>query len=228
MSSRRVSDDRITVETLKKNAEIETYIKKSNETLAAIGYTEHGLRHVTLVSNIAYNVLRHLGHPEREAELAAIAGYIHDIGNVAGRYQHGLSSALLAFQILRGLGLPPEELAVVMAAVGNHEEEYGEAVHPVAAAIILADKSDVHFTRVQNHDPATFDIHDRVNFAVKHSFLRVEEKEKEIVLELTIDPTTTAVMDYFEIFLSRMVMCRRAAEFLGSSFKLSINGNRLA
>jgi metal-dependent HD superfamily phosphatase/phosphodiesterase len=205
---------------------VAVYIARSNEYLGAIGYTEHGQRHVNLVAQVAYNILTHLGHPRRTAELAAIAGYLHDIGNVVGRHNHGQAGALIAYQILGRLGMPPEEVAQVVGAVGNHEEEYGQAVNPVAAALILADKSDVHRSRVRNRDPATFDLHDRVNYAVERSFLRVDAERKRLTMELTIDTDISPVMDYFEIFLTRMLMCRRAAAFLGCAFGMEINGAR--
>ncbi|MDA8064213.1 MAG: HD domain-containing protein [Thermaerobacter sp.] len=213
----------VTLEDVKNNPEVELYIRKANEHMAALGYTEHGFRHAGLVSHIANNILARLERPQRLAELAAIAGYLHDIGNMLGRHEHGQASALLSWSILRGMGMEPEELAVVAAAVGNHEEEYGQPLSDVSAAVILADKSDVHASRVQNPKPAEFDIHDRVNFAVKHSFLRVDAPGERIVLELSVDTQISPVMDYFEIFLSRMVMCRRAAAFLNCKFHLQIN-----
>jgi len=191
-----------------------------------MGYTEHGTRHVGLVAKIARRVLRELDYPEREGELAAIAGYLHDIGNIAGRSHHGQSSAMLAYPILRELAMPPEEIALVLGAIGNHEEEYGEAVSPVSAALILADKSDVHITRVQTEDPGLYDEHDRVNAAVRRSQLLVDKALGVITLALEIDETISP-MDYFEIFLSRMVMCRRAAEVLHCRFSLTANAQRL-
>lgn len=218
----------VTIEQVKNDYEIKTYISKANDHLASIGLTEHGFRHVSLVSHIANNILAHLNYPPREGELAAIAGYLHDIGNFINRYRHAHSGALLAFSILSRLGMPPEEMAVVVAAIGNHDEEdQGQAVNSVAAALIIADKSDVHRTRVRNTDFATFDIHDRVNYAVNHSFVRVNPEEKTATLELTIDTEICPVMDYFEIFMVRMVMCRRAAAFLNLKFQLIINDVRL-
>ncbi len=215
------------MEDLKNDPEVDIYITRCNEHLKALGYTEHGFRHVGLVANIARNLLAHLGFEAREAELGAIAGYLHDIGNVVNRDHHGQTSASITWNLLRQRGMAPGEVATVIAAIGNHEEEYGQAVNATAAALILADKSDVHFTRVQNKDLSTFDIHDRVNYAVKHSFLRVEAAKKVILLELTVDTGFSPVMDYFEIFLTRMVMCRRAATFLDCRFELSINDVRL-
>jgi metal-dependent HD superfamily phosphatase/phosphodiesterase len=192
-----------------------------------MGFTEHGFRHLSLVSNIAYNVIRILGLSEREAELASIAGYMHDIGNVVNRRGHHLSGAILAYYILDDLGMHPDELFTVVSAIGNHDEETGQPVNNVAAALILADKSDVHRTRVRNKTNIGLDIHDRVNYAVERSFLRVDPEKKHISLELDIDSQISPVMDYFEIFLSRMIMCRRAAEFLGCTFALEINGKKL-
>lgn len=217
----------LTLDEVKRDPEVEAYVNKANEYTGAIGYTEHGTRHANLTASIAYNTLKRLGYPEREAQLAAIAAYLHDIGNLVGRVNHEYSGAVLANTILDRFGMDPVERAVVMGAIGNHEERGGEPVSPVGAAVILADKSDVHRSRVRNPDPTTFDIHDRVNYAVEHSFLRVDEKNKRIMLELTIDTKLSQVMEYFEIFLTRMVMCRRAAQFLNCEFKLQINGAKL-
>ncbi|MGB9886850.1 MAG: HD domain-containing protein [Moorellales bacterium] len=214
----------VDLEVVKRDSEVATYIVRSNEHLGAMGYTEHGHRHVDLVAHVAYNIMSYLGYPQRVAELAAIAGYLHDIGNVVSRHNHGQAGALIAYQILSRLGMPPEEIASVVGAIGNHEEEYGHAVNPVAAALILADKSDVHRSRVRNQDPATFDLHDRVNYAVERSFLRVDAGRKRLTMELKIDTKISPVMDYFEIFLSRLLMCRRAAAFLGCTFGMEING----
>ena len=217
----------VSLEEVKRDPEVAAYIEKANEYTGAIGYTEHGFRHANLTANIAYNILKRLGYDDRQAQLAAVAGYLHDIGNLVSRVNHEHTGALLAGGILARLGMAPDERAVVMGAIGNHEEPHGEPVSAVGAAVILSDKSDVHRTRVRNPDPTTFDIHDRVNYAVEHSFLRVDEKSRTITLELVIDTESSPVMEYFEIFLTRMVMCRRAAEFLGCSFKLTINGVKL-
>ena len=217
----------VTLDELKRDREVEAYIAKADEYTGAIGYTEHGLRHANLVASIASNILRHLGRSERATQLAALAGYLHDIGNLVGRVSHEHTGALLAGDILTRLGLDPVERAIVMGAIGNHEEQTGEPVSEVGAALILADKSDVHRTRVRNRDPGAFDLHDRVNYAVQHSFLRVDDRANTMTLELTIDTGLLQVMEYFEIFLSRMVACRRAATFLGSQFKLQINGTKL-
>jgi len=180
-----------------------------------------------LVAQIASNILSHLGYPPRQAELAAIAAYLHDIGNVIHRDNHALSGAQIAHDILSRLGMPYDEIALVINAIGNHEEERGSTTNAISAAVVLADKADVHRSRVQERDPTRFDIHDRVNYAVKHSFVRVNNDNKTIALELEIDTTISSVMEYFEIFLSRMLMCRRAAQTLGCSFRLIINGIQL-
>ena len=215
------------LEDVKANPLVETFITQGNIHLGAIGFTEQSFRHANLVSSIARNILTHLKYPERQCELAAIAGYLHDIGNVVSRPGHGQSGAMIALRILNDMEMPPEEIALVISAIGNHEEQYGQAVNTIAAALILADKSDVHRSRVRNDNIAAFDIHDRVNYAVEHSFLRVDEARQEINLELTIDTKISPVMDYFEIFLTRMIMCRRAATFLDCQFALTINDIRL-
>lgn len=217
----------ITLQEVKANLIVDSFIRNGNKYLGVLGFTEHSYRHVNLVSSIARNILERLGYPEREAELAAIAGYLHDLGNVVSRSQHGISGALIAFRVLDGMGMEPDEMAKVLSAIANHEEEYGQPVNTVAAALILADKSDVHRSRVRNPDIATFDIHDRVNYAVEHSFLWVHEDRRAVTLELTIDIEICPVMEYFEIFLTRMALCRRAANFLNSNFELVINGAKL-
>ncbi|MEW6171623.1 MAG: HD domain-containing protein [Bacillota bacterium] len=217
----------ITLQEVKKDLTVETFIRKGNQFLGEMGYTEHSFRHVNLVATIARNILERLNFPEREVELAAVAGYMHDIGNVVSRNDHGISGAVIAFRILSNMGMPPDEVAVVISAIANHEEQYGQPVNNVAAALILADKSDVHRSRVRNPDLSTFDIHDRVNYAAEHSFLWVNEERRVITLELTIDIEICPVMEYFEIFLSRMTLCRRAANFLKANFELMINGAKL-
>ena len=219
--------ERILVEDIKSLPMVKTFIEVGNRHLGSLGYTEHSFRHAGLVANISENILDRLGFPKREGELAAIAGYLHDLGNVITRYNHGQTGAYLALQILQELGMPWEEIALIIAAIGNHEEEYGQPVNDIAAALILADKSDVHRSRVRNPDVVNFDIHDRVNYAVKHSFLRVEGGPRTVTLELEIDTEISRVMEYFEIFLTRMVMCRRAAAALDSSFSLVINDSKL-
>jgi hypothetical protein len=218
---------KVTIRDIKENEEVQTYIKLGNNNLGVMGFTEHGFRHANLVSHIAENILKKLNYPEREQQLAAIAGYMHDIGNVISRYGHGQSGALITWKILDKMKMPPEEIATIASAIGNHEEQYGRAINEVAAALILADKSDVHRTRVRNRDIAKFDIHDRVNYAVERSFVNVNEGERVITLDLTIDLDICPVMEYFEIFLTRMIMCRRAAGFLKTKFELIINNAKL-
>ncbi len=189
----------------------------------SLGYTEHGFRHAGIVAETARHIITELGHNSRQSELAAIAGYLHDIGNSINRLGHPDTAALMAFTLLNEIGMSAEEIAAIIAAIGNHEEELGAPVSAISAALIIADKSDVHHSRVQNQNPLTFDIHDRVNFSVQKSILRVDKDNKSINLELTTDEQSASVMEYFEIFLSRMLMCRRAADFFGYKFKLIIN-----
>ena len=217
----------LTLREVRREPRVKTYISKANEQMAAIGYTEHGHRHAGIVSTIARSILNSLEYPARTAELAAIAGYLHDIGCVINRAGHVEAGAIMAFQILSSLGVDPPEIADIIGAIGNHEEPHGLPINPVAAAVIIADKSDVHLSRVQNPDPAQYDIHDKVNGAVRKSFLRVDPEAKRIRLELEIDTEAASVMEYFEIFIMRMVMCRKAAELLGCRFGLSINGRDL-
>lgn len=217
----------ITLKEVRRDPRVKTYIEKANEQMSAIGYTEHGFRHAGIVAGVARGIPRQLGLSARESELAAIAGYLHDIGNVINRANHCETAALLAESILIPMGMDPSEVAIIMGAIGNHEEDNGFPINAVTAAVIIADKSDVHFSRVQNPNPMTFDIHDRVNHAVQKSYLRVEPEEKIISLELTVETTSASMMEYFEIFLLRMVMCRRAADVLGCKFKLVINGVEL-
>jgi metal-dependent HD superfamily phosphatase/phosphodiesterase len=217
----------LTYEYVRENPRVRLYVKMADAALEQIGYTEHGERHVGLVSRIAFNVLKRMGRPERQAELAAIAGMLHDIGNSVNRDHHAQTGGVMAMQLLRDFGMPDEEILTVIAAIGNHHENDGDPVNDVAAALILADKSDVHRTRVRNPDMIKFDIHDRVNYAVEKSFLNVDGDQKHITLELTIDPKISHVMEYFEIFMTRMLASRKAAKHLGATFGLQVNGNRL-
>lgn len=217
----------VTVAALKEDHEITVYLARSTEYLGQLGFTEHGARHASLVAERARRVLAGLGYGERDCELAAIAGYLHDIANLVNRYNHGGTGAVLAYNILGRFGMPPEEIALVVSAIGNHEEERGNAINHVAAALILADKSDVHRSRVTNTDFAKFEIHDRVNYAAENSRLTVDREHGVVALEVTIETAICPVMEYFEIFLDRMVMCRRAAEFLHCQYALIINGNKL-
>jgi len=217
----------LTFDFVRENPRVRLYVKMADAALEQIGYTEHGERHVGLVSRIAFNVMKRMGRPERQAELAAIAGILHDIGNSVNRDHHAQTGGVMAMQMLREFGMPDDEVLTVIGAIGNHHENDGDPVNDVAAALILADKSDVHRTRVRNPDMIKFDIHDRVNYAVEKSFLNVDEDQKHITLELTIDPKISHVMEYFEIFMTRMLASRKAAKHLGATFGLQVNGNRL-
>lgn len=217
----------ITLKDVKANPKVRRLIDGANEVMKAMGYTEHGHRHVGVVSSITRYILENLGTPAREIELGQIAAYLHDIGNVINRVNHPMTGANIAFTILNEMGMPPEEIAPVLGAIGNHEELAGLPVSNISAALIIADKSDVHFSRVQNPLLETFDIHDRVNYAVQKSRVEMSDDKKTIQLTLEIDVTYASVMEYFEIFLSRMVMCRKAADTLGYRFTLNVNGTEL-
>ena len=210
-------------EDLKKNDAVNTYIRRADESLIALGYTEHSFAHVTRVAEVAGYILQTLGYSPREVELVKIAAYLHDIGNLVNRIEHSQSGAVMAFRILDGLGMPADELATVVTAIGNHDEGTGVPVNPIAAALILADKSDVRRSRVRNVDLSHFDIHDRVNYSVRSSVLKINEAKTIVKLKLSVDTHVSSVMDYFEIFLERMLLCRKAAETLGLEFKLIIN-----
>lgn len=220
------SEPSLTFDIVRDDPEVKAFIHQANVNLGVLGFTEHGFRHVNLVSSIARNVMRLLEYDRRHQELAAIAGYLHDIGNVVSRHGHASTGATLAHPILNRLGMVPEDVAVTLSAIGSHGDDgsrLGEPVHPISAALILADKSDVHRSRVRNEDPTSFDQHDRVNFAATSSFLRVDVTAKTITLQLTIDNEMASVMEYFEIFLPRMLMSRHAAELLGCVFHISMN-----
>ena len=212
---------------VKNSEKIRTYIQKADETLGALGFTDHGLGHVTKVAREAQNILLTMGYSEREAEIAQIAGFLHDIGNVINRSDHAQTGALLAFRILEEMGSNPEDTATIITAIGNHDEKTAVPVNPACAAVILADKCDVRMSRVRNRDRTTFDIHDRVNYAVKESALTISEDKTTISLDLVVDTDHCSVMDYFEIFLIRMALCRKAADKLGLRFSLTINGQQL-
>lgn len=214
----------ITLKDVRHDARFRTYIQRANDQMQAIGYTEHGHRHAGIVSTIARTILNHLARDEREAELAAIAGYVHDMGCVVNRVGHVEAGALMAYTILTDMGMPPGEIATVIGAIGNHEEPSGLPISAVSAAVIIADKSDVHFSRVQEKDQIKYDVHDRVNYSVQKSYLHVDNEAKTIILELEIDTSHASVTEYFEIFVGRMMLCRRAADFLGCQFSLNING----
>lgn len=214
-------------EMLRADERIRTYITAADASLRALGYTEHAFAHITRVATVAAEVLEKLNYDTHTVELARIAGYLHDIGNLVNRVDHSQSGAVMAFRILEDLGMPAADVATVVTAIGNHDEGTGVPVNAVAAALILADKSDVRRSRVRNEDFATFDIHDRVNYSVTKSELTISESRTEVRLTLTIDTGISPVMDFFEIFLNRMTMCRRAAEKLGLRFRLTINGQQL-
>ena len=217
----------LTYDTLRQDAAINTYITRADESLSALGFTEHSFPHVCRVAELAGELLRGLGYDEHDIELARIAAYLHDIGNLVNRVDHSQSGAVMAFRILDHMDMDPADVATVVTAIGNHDEGTGVPVNAVAAALILADKSDVRRNRVRNRDIATFDIHDRVNYAVESAETTINEEHTAIVLRIVIDTEISAVMDYFEIFLGRMVLCRKAAEKLGLRFKLVINGQEL-
>jgi putative nucleotidyltransferase with HDIG domain len=212
---------------VKNNEAVKTYIIMADESLCARGFTEHSFAHVTKVAEDAGYILQTLGYSEHDVELAKIAGYLHDIGNLVNRQDHAFTGALMAFQLLDKMEFNPQDIAVVTTAIGNHDEASGIAVGNVCAALILADKSDVRRSRVRNKDTTVFDIHDRVNYSVKKSLLRINKECTRIILKLSVDTKYGSVMDYFEIFLARMIMCRKAAEKLGLEFKLIINEQQL-
>ena len=213
----------VTYEDVRNSEEIRTYIKQADESLKAIGYTEHSFAHCTKVAKVAGDLLEKLGYDAHEVELARIAGFMHDIGNVVNRIDHAQSGAMMAFRILDKMGMPPEDVATVITAIGTHDEQTAAAVNAVAAALIIADKTDVRRSRVRNRSTINFDIHDRVNYAAEKSDVILEQDSKTITLDLKINTEICAVMDYFEIFTGRMLLCRKAAEFLGLQFKLDIN-----
>ncbi|WP_455582344.1 HD domain-containing protein [Dysosmobacter sp.] len=217
----------LTYETVRSDSAIRTYIQRADESLVALGFTEHSFAHVTHVAETAGYILETLGYPERTVELVKIAGYLHDIGNLVNRIDHSQSGAVMAFRILDRLQCDPAEIATIVTAIGNHDEGTGLPVNAVAAALILADKSDVRRSRVRNQDMTTFDIHDRVNYSVKKSQLKINEEHSLIKLKLSVETKYGSIMDYFEIFMQRMLLCRKAAEKLGLQFKLMINEQQL-
>ena len=217
----------ITFDQIRQNETINTYIRKADESLVALGYTEHSFAHVGMVAANARYILERLGYSERTLELVQIAAYLHDIGNLVNRADHSQSGAVMAFRILDKLGMDAAEIAEIVTAIGNHDEGTGRPVSPMAAALILADKSDVRRSRVRNQDESAFDIHDRVNYSVKKAELKINEDRTLIKLKLSVDTRYGSVMDYFEIFMGRMLLCRKAAEKLGLQFKLMINEQQL-
>lgn len=217
----------MTYEQLRQDASIRALIQQADQSLVTLGFTEHSFAHVGRVADTAGYILREMGYSAHEIELVCMAAYLHDIGNLVNRVEHSQSGATIAFCLLEKTDMPAEDIAVIVTAIGNHDEGTGVAVNPVSAALILADKSDVRRSRVRNKDIASFDIHDRVNYSVEESRLVIDDTHTTITLQLTVDTQYSSVMDYFEIFLGRMVMCRKAAEYLGLSFKLLINGQPL-
>ena len=217
----------ITFKDIKANPAVDTYIRKADESLVALGFTEHSFAHVCLVAEKAGYILETLGYSEREVELVKIAAYLHDIGNLVNRVDHSQSGAVMAFRILNDMNMDPAEIAEIVTAIGNHDEGTGTPVSPMAAALILADKSDVRRSRVRNQDITTFDIHDRVNYSVKKAELKINEAKSIVKLKLTVDTHFSPVLDYFAIFTNRMLLCRSAAEKLGLQFKLIINEQQL-
>lgn len=217
----------MTYEKIRQDEDIKVYIRQADASLGALGFTEHSFAHVGVVAHMAGELLEKLGYDLRYAELARIAGYLHDIGNLVNRVEHSQSGAVMAFRILDNMGFTAEEISLIVTAIGNHDEGTGVPVNPMAAALILADKSDVRRSRVRNQDPTLFDIHDRVNYSVKKAQLKINEEHTLIKLKLSVDTKYGSVMDYFEIFMGRMLLCRKAAEKLGLQFKLMINEQQL-
>lgn len=217
----------VTYEAIKHDPSIRQYITQADRMLNAIGYTEHSFAHVTRTAQIASMILQEQGYDARTVELTKIAAYLHDIGNLVNRIDHAQSGAVMAFRILDKMGMDAEEIAMVISAIGNHDEHTAAAVTPVAAALILADKSDVRRSRVRNQNLAQFDIHDRVNYAVEDASVSLEKEKKQIILDLTIDTEISPVIDYFEIFMGRMLLCKHAADSLGLKFVLIINEQKL-
>ena len=216
----------ITYEMIKNSPVVRTYIEEADKSLGALGYTEHSFAHVSKCAECTAYILDSIGSDPHTVELAKIAAYLHDIGNLVNRIEHSQSGAVMAFRILDNMGMPAEDIAAVVTAIGNHDEGTGVPVNDVAAALILADKSDVRRSRVRNSDFSTFDIHDRVNYSVEDSELVINAESKEILLRLKIDTNISSIMNYFEIFLERMLLCSRAADKLGLDFKLNINGQQ--
>ncbi|MBP3306902.1 HD domain-containing protein [Anaerotignum sp.] len=214
-------------EKIRQSEAIKVYIQRADESLAALGFTEHSFAHVTRVAETVKYILETLGYSEHDVEMGMVAAYLHDIGNLINRSEHSQSGAIMAFRILDEMGMPAEDVATIVTAIGNHDEGTGVPVNAIAAALILADKSDVRRSRVRNQDQQTFDIHDRVNYSVEKSVLKINQEHSLIKLKLSVDTHYSSVMDYFEIFLQRMIMCRKAAEKLGMTFKLMINEQSL-
>lgn len=217
----------ITYEQIKSDPTIRTYIQKADESLTALGYTEHSFAHVTKVAETASYILKKTGHSEHTIELAEIAGFLHDIGNLVNRVDHSQSGAVMAFRILDNMNMPAEDIATIVTAIGNHDEGTGVPVDAVSAALILADKTDVRRSRVRNFDDKNFDIHDRVNYSVENAEVEIDKENNLLYLKLSVDTKYGSIMDYFEIFMGRMLLCRKASEALGLTFKLIINKQQL-
>lgn len=217
----------VTIEQVRKDREVNAYLEKTDRCMVSMGYTEHGARHARIVSDDAQAILLKLGRGAREAELAAIAGYLHDIGNLVNRENHALTGSAMARDILQGLGMPATEVADVVSAIGHHQEENGEPMSDISAALILADKIDVHRGRVRKSNKMDFDTHDRVNYSAERSVVKVSRKRRTVRYDLKIDTRLSKVMEYFEIFMSRMVIARKAATFLGCTLELVINGTKM-
>lgn len=217
----------MTYEQLKRDQAVRVYIAQADATMEALGFTEHSFAHVTKVAQTAGMILETLGYPERTVELARIAGYLHDIGNIVNRVDHSQSGAVMAFRMLDRMEFPPEEIATIVSAIGNHDEGSGVPVNAVAAALIIADKSDVRRSRVRDKNTVSTDIHDRVNYSATAAEVQVDMDRSVLKLDLQVDTAVSSVMEYFEIFMKRMLMCRKAAEKLGLTFELDINGQRL-
>lgn len=217
----------LTIKEIVRNEYVEQLIERGNDMLGVLGFTEHSKVHAARVSATAGKILQQLGYDERLIELAKIAGYMHDVGNAVNRNDHAHSGAILVFQILKDMGMNPEEVAAIVGAVGNHDEKTGTAFDPISAALVLADKTDVRRNRVRNKDMSTFDIHDRVNYAARSAELAVDVEKRIVHLDIQLDDTMCSILDYFEIFMDRMLMCRRAAEILDTRFKLTANGSKV-
>lgn len=217
----------ITYNDIKKNEEINTYIRMADKSLEALGYTEHSFAHVGLVAKRAGDILAALGYDERDVELVKIAGYLHDIGNIVNRKEHSQSGAIIAFRLLDKLGMDAKETSMIVSAIGNHDEGTGEGVNQIASALIIADKTDVRRSRVRNKNNLSFDIHDAVNYSVINSSLEIDKEKRQLILNLEIDTEISAVINYFEIFLNRMLMCQKAAKTLNAQFKLVINHQQI-
>ena len=217
----------VTYDEIKRDPAIKTYIREADASMAALGFTEHSFAHVGRVAAVAGDILKELGFPERQVELTRIAAYLHDIGNLVNRVDHSQSGAVMAFRLLDNMGFPPEEIALIATAIGKYQYTELRTRLTEAAALIIADKSDVRRTRVRSKDPHSFDIHDRVNYSVTKSETVIDKESGSIWLKLEVDPAFSSVMEYFEIFMARMILCRKAAGKLGLRFKLAINGQEL-